>query len=678
MSLNSYELNSIPLNGGGDSAAGSGQLIALEQKVGFIGSGELIALEQEVQLYETGSGELVALTQSVETTASGTLITLNQRVRDITVPSHLTRTGWDLDVYVGSELLDKSKIIDVTDVIFEEGSSAIARIVLRGTAGSVDLDYYDGKSVVINAYVYSGSPSKINDDGVYRLFTGIVDITEFDIINEFIILNCVNERRKLINNNLLATVKTIGNWDATIFGSFKDTAEELDQRLQTVEYAADFDPYNNFLYTSWTPKSTADFTFADARIFTKAPRIERASAARIINKITLTMQYRYQRLHHRQRAFSWVSDADNNPCRILAEGYDMTRRDMITEAVKNAGWPVRGAITFTGPPSAGWYSCNGTYAALSYTTTTAQLTERTLYTGPSTPETPVLDDDGNQVYDPVTTGVINYNNVFCTTASWNATTRWAQTVQEDFTVTITAPQSISQFGTVEAGQTFGQEDDFDTSIWEDYGAYNNQSPNGDATYFLDQDWNESGFYKAFRIALDRARTQIRGSHRDTRVILTVPLTAGLNLGHTVATTATRLTCKGKVQKYTHFFNHKTTEAYTVIEVVLSRSTGSTTNQSLTIPARLNTDSAPAAGGTINLGNHFGEDPSQSGAENWTGFIGNKVVQNVKTNYLQAFIVDVPAIEDSSRKNKTLTSSTSYTISIPNDSLSVTFEGTSLA
>lgn len=683
MALNGGSLNSHAINASAAAVTiigtGSGTLVSLEQTVANIGSGTLVSLEQTVNLLETGSGTMITLNQDVQTTASGTLVIFDQKVRDLSTPSHLTRTGWDLDVYIGGEQINKGTIIRNVDIEFSEGDSSLATIVLRGQAGAQDLDYYDGKEVIINGQAYSNSNNPTQTvDGNYRLFTGIVDITEIDLINEFITLRCINERRKLINQNLSATVKTIGTWNETIFGSYRDTAEELDQRVSTIPYSADFDPYNNFILTSWTPKATADITFAGSGIFTKEPQIQRANAARIVNKITLKMQYRYQRLHHWQRSFSWIGDIEDNPCRILAGGYDLTRRDLIAQAVQNAGWPLRGSIAFEDPPAAGWYSCNGTYAALSYTQTTAEMVARTAFTGPSTPDELVKDSEGNQIYDPVTTGVVNYDKVFCESASWKGTTRWAQNVTEEQTVTITAPQSISQYGTIEREQTFGQDDSYDTSVWENYTAYSDNSPDTSASYYLDQDYNSAAFNTAFQVALQRAKMQILDSHRDTRVIITVPFRPDINLSHTVATTATRVSCKGKVQRYVHLFNNSTTEALTRIEIVLSRASGSTTDQTLAIPARLNTASETYPTGTISLGNHYGEDPSQAGAENWTGFIGNKVVQGVKTNYTQSFIVDVPPVPNNLRSNKTLAGTTSYTIEVPNDSLTVTFQGRSLA
>lgn len=675
MSLNNSELNSTPVNAGAGRTVGSGAIVSLEQKVGVIGSGVLASLDQTVQHRSTGTGAITTLSQSVQEVFSGSIVDLDQTVRDLTdtTASHLVRTGWDLDVYVGGEALDKSKIIGIASINFSEGDSATASIVLRGDIGAQDLDYYDGKSVIIKAKTYSSSNNPtITTDSDTRIFTGIVDITEIDLINEFITLRCVNERRKLINDNLSSLVPTIGTWSETIFNGYADTAELLDQRIQTVQKSLDFDGYNNYMLTSWTPKATADFTFSGGAVFTKEPRLERASAARIINKVNINMQYRYDRWHHRQVSFQWTSPIDNNPCKILVDGYDLTRKDIVREAVKQAGWPLRGDITFTAPPAAGWYSCSGTYAALSYTNTTARLEARTDINGNT-----VTDSEGNTIYDPVTTNVTTYSDTFCAGASWNATTRWAQTVTEEQTITVTAPQSTSQYGTITKEVTYGLEAPINSATWENYTRYDTNQGSGN-NYFVDQDYNEAEYRNAVKVAMAIAKTDILSSHRDTRVIFSIPFKPDINLSHTVETTATRISCKGKVQKYTHSFNHRTTEAFTTVEVVLSRASGSTSEQTLAVPARLNTGSAPSAPGVINLGNHFGEDPSQSGAEAWTGFIGNKVVQGVKTNYTQIFVVDVPAIENESRDNKTLSGSTSYNIEVPNHTLSVTFEGKSLA
>lgn len=673
MSLNSFAINSTPINAGASSSVGSGTIVSLEQKVVVKGSGTIIPIEQDVQLRSVGSGTIVTPEQTVRETFSGNLIILDQTVRDLTdtTASHLVRTGWDLDVYIGGEKIDRSLIMESTSVDFTSGNSALASVVLKGQAGSQDLEYYDGKSVFIVANTYSSSNNpKITTDSKTRVFTGIVAIAEFDIIRERIILNCVNERRKLINDNLSKVVPTIGLWSKSIFDSYKDTADYLDQRISTVRKSLDFDGYNKYSLYSWTPKGTADISLSGSGIYARQPVIKRTDASRIVNKTIIKMQYRYQRLHHRQKSVQWTSPIDNNPCRILAEGYTMTRRDMVIEAVRSAGWVLRGDISFVNPPAAGWYSCNGVYAALSYTNTTARLEARTDIDGNA-----VSDSEGNPIYDPVTTNVTTYNDAFCAGASWVATKRWTQGVTEERTITLNCPQSQSQFGTVTREQTFGVQANFNTANWENYTRYTNLGLG--TTYFIDQDYNSAEYTKAVRVAMEKAKTEMLDSHRDTRVIIQIPFYPDIKLGHTIETTATRINCKGLVESYTHTFNHETTEAMTEITILLSRVSGSTTDQSLAIPARLNTDSAPSAGGVINLGNHFGEDPSQSGAENWNGMIGNRVVNGILTKYPVAFIVDMPAIEDSVRSNKTLSGTTSYNVEIPNNTLTITFEGSIL-
>ncbi len=657
-------LNTTTLNGEG-APTGAGGLASLVQSVGFVGSGELANLEQTVVLRITGSGNQALLEQELKTIGSGNQALLEQKVKDATVLDNVDKFGWNLVVVVGGFTIPEEQLRGMATIVKSEGDSSIAVINIKPPTGIQDLTLYQGKSITVDVEIPSGT---------FRLFTGVVDIPEVDLALEFLTLRCTNRRRELINSALASITPTIGYYSDQVFSVPKDTAQELDQRLETIPQSLDFDGRNNFSFTNWLPKSTANFTLDDGDIYIDRPRVEVTSRGRVINKINISLEYRYERNYHMQRTFLWESPIKDSVCSMLLGGFTLTHRAMINEAVDAAGWPLRGEISYDAIPADGWYRC-GSDLTIGYTSTTHAIT--------TTPKTDasgdsVTDSAGNQVYENSNRVTTSLAAVFTTGASWTSTTRWAQTISENYIVTVQAPQSQSQYGTIEIDESHGVQDDFDSTEWEDYTAYKNLGLGNN--FSIDRNDNIGVFNNAFTTILNRAKTTILGSHRDNRVTVSGHYQAGVSpiwpqveLKHTVELTADVVASKGKVFRIEHRFDCESREANAEIELALSKSEGSTSDSPLTLPARPS-DSPTIPSSTITLDNHFGEDPSQDGAELWTGYIGNAFISGVQTNFPQSFTVDAPAISAELRDLRNISASVSYDVEIPDDSLTITFDG----
>ncbi|MCP3675340.1 MAG: hypothetical protein GY829_12820, partial [Gammaproteobacteria bacterium] len=59
-----------------------------------------------------------------------------------------------------------------------------------------------------------------------------------------------------------------------------------------------------------------------------------------------------------------------------------------------------------------------------------------------------------------------FNNYYALNVVFSAATRFAQTITEEYTITVTAPQSISQYGLIEWEQSGGAEIEYDAAVWE--------------------------------------------------------------------------------------------------------------------------------------------------------------------------------------------------------------------
>lgn len=661
-SVNTFAINERQINSS-VIVTGAGTMVSVEQTVRIEGSGTFVQIEQEVQLLETGSGTMVSIEQLVEATASGSIVTIEQRVIDSSpaVPTHEQRTGWDATLLVGGVTIPLAEIHGNIMVTKTENSSSLLTVTMIPPTGVQDLDFWQGKAVTLDMHT--------NETSTYRVFTGVVDIPEVDIIEQKITLRCTNRRRELINTTLTTVVPNIGYYSSEIFNEADELAKELDDRLSTVPYSLDFDGYNNYRYIAWEPKSTADYVWDDADIYYATPQVELSSRGRIVNTINIDFEYRYPRIHNKEVQYSWTSPVQSDVCLILVDGYSMTPRAAIESAIAATGWPLRGNVSYGDVPADGFYRCDilGTYAAFTTRRTTVSTTIKRDADGNA-----ITGVDGNPVTETNRTSISDVRNLLAGSATWNATFRWAQDISEKFTLTVKSPQSVTQYGTIENDVVYGVESSYNTEDWENYTQYTDEGQ-GSLTYAINKDTNLATFNSASVTAIRVASTKIISTHRDTRVRLFRSILPELELHHTVEATADKISCKGKTRKIIHTLNVNTGEAKTVAEIALSRATGSGSSSTLSPPTRPS-DTLPSTTDSVTLGNHFGKDPTTEKAKQWNGMIGNAILyQSGRTTYPESFVVDAPAIPGTQRDHRILTKAQTYNVEIRNDSLTVDFD-----
>lgn len=637
-------------------ASGEGALVEFEQSVGIRGEGELISIEQDVALRITGGGQLISFEQVVATFGDGNLIAIEQSVKS-GIPDHVTRTGWDVTLVVGGETIPRGQIHDMVNIVRTEAGAALMDVTIIPPRGVQDVESYAGKAVTVDLET---------PQGIVRVYTGLVDIPDVDIIGRKITLHCTDRRSELINSQLATVVSSIGSYSTVIFGTPKDTFEELNNRLTTIPKTVDFDAYGNYNIVNLRAKASPDFTLVDNKVYYRDPRVEYTSRGRITNKITIGFQYRFNRLWHMERLWSWTSPIANNICLALQRGYNFAQRSMIKAAVEGVSWPLRGDISFTAIQPSGWY-CGG----IGFTTYSFNAGSGLTVAQVDSNGDPVLDSSGNPVM--TTTGSFtDVGGTLANGATWRGTKRWVQSFTESYTLVVQAPQSQTQYGTVEGFNNYSNEDPVDSSGWEnDYKAYNNPYNKVETTYFVDNAVNRSTANLAIATALNIAKTTILNSHRDTRVTIYRSLWPEIDLKHTVKIDTGVLQAQGKVYSITHSLNVGTGEAVTTVVLALSRAQGSQADSTLTIPTKP-VDTTMPVDSPIVLGNHYGEDPSTEAAKLWNGRISNAIVGFTRTNYPEQFIVDTPEIANEFRQERVLTGGATYSVSIPSDLLVVVF------
>ena len=672
----------------------------IAQTIGIIASGNLIEIEQAVDLRITGQGPLLSIGQTINTVAAGNLTRVAQSVRATIAPTEY-EPPFDLELIVGDMTIPCSQIHGAISISRSESSAALMDVTLIPPKGAQNITQYQGKSIILN-YIEGNAST--------RIYTGKVDIPEIDIMGQKITLRCTDNRTEQNNALNPVFVQGIGQYSEAVFGEAKDQNDEIEKRLRTVQASLDYDANGLVTYTSWTPKATADFVFDNPDIYRRTPQVEVLSRGRVINQVTLDITYRWTRLRHRERSWKWTFPWNANEwCGFLVDDIGVPPSDAPRRAAQGAGWAIKpGSYQTIGLPPTRAYHCRVPLTVQGFpvlstgwqtivwspTTSNCDTRQKTDSSG-----NVVTDSSGNPVYESVTCLTSNQQNDYAISAQWTAAKRWAQTVEQHGSYTISAPQSIAQYGLVERSDRTGVQSDFDAQSWETMDSYQHppansfHSANGD--YVLNQNLQDIGEMRdAFSCIAAKAAADILGSHRQNYVTLQLPFQPGIDLRHTIETTAGKIKCKGKAYSIRHMLDVRDKFSETEIQIALSRSEGSAVDNRPPLNFAPVSDPLQAEPNTFRMGTWVGgrggvqltgydgdrqtdidlSDKSAAGLPKGAqGFITNYRVWRPQPLFTESFIVDTPDIEASARDLLITESTQSGTVAIRNDHLEIVFD-----
>jgi hypothetical protein len=640
-----------------------GVLVNLEQYVAFVGQGAIMDIAQEVELRISGSGTLIELDQTVTTQAtSGSLLLLEveQKVPTPAEAAFYDKNGWDLVVSLGGFNIPRDTIQEC-EVVHGINDDSRAIVKLNPRAATYNLYSYQGRPLIISVRTTGG---------FQRIFTGIVDIPRVEVVNEKIILEGVSVRETLIRNTMTPFVAGIGYYSETVFGPRNNVYQEMNDRMSTIPYDLDFDPYGNWSVTSWTPKGTADITLGNSALYReREPEVRIESAREVVNRVGIVLNYAYQRLHQASLSYNW--NPGLQPCDYLTTGNTLPNREMVRNAAGSAGWRVTN-MSFTDLWPSGWYHCGG--VSIGWVNSFVESFIR---------NNPATDGSGNNYSNSQMISTFNINQLLCQGAQWTCKKRFTQNVQETYILTVDSPQSQALYGVREKNENLSLQAEFDASQWEDESLYDTEFSGtkiaqSTTNYYVNMDTENTELNNAMTTMLNKSRTTILASHRDTEIAFTTFVNPNYQLRHTIRLNTTRIEAKGKVRGIVHKFTPDG-EATSTVRLALYRSVGSQADSAL-VPVTRPSFAAPPSMGSVVLGSRWGQDPSQSGAANWNGYVGNKWVTSgggfntntYKTTYQESFIVDTPSIPANRRDQQNYSRSGSYNIGIPTDSLTITF------
>lgn len=468
--FNSITLNSNALDGIG--ITGNGSIVSVSQSISGQTTLEIvISFVQNVGLGNSGSGTIISFDQSVQVIGSGIITALAQKVEISNSNTFFNRNKYDCEIYINGVLVPKSQICDQLTVRKSEGIASAVKFSIIPPLGVQDAESYQGQPIFINVTDNSGM--------IHRIFTGYIDTPSLDIIDKKITFDCTDRRQTQILALPSSVISSVGQFSQDVFGQPKDNADELSDRLMTVAASFDFDNYGNYQLTPWSPKTSADFVIDDSTIYYNKPDVTFTNRTKTLNTINITVNYRYQRLHQQVANVVWSGYQDFINDWFSKGTPTFPQRTSISSSASATSWSPIGPINFIALWPAGAYSgivwqpntIVNTYVArtqITYLTPPVYNPVDPLVWPDGTKhaiETYILDASGQKIYDVGTSTVTDTSSPLCRGAQWIAGKKFAQTVNELYTIKISSPQGVSRFGIIDSHETVNINDPYNTAVW---------------------------------------------------------------------------------------------------------------------------------------------------------------------------------------------------------------------
>lgn len=565
-----------------------------------------------------------------------------------------------------------ARVIGSLSTYAQRGDTRTATFIYNNPPGVVNPNTFVGKAVAID-HVHEGVTR--------RIFTGWVDKPVYDFHQKYTTFHCSNRRKEQLDNVTRAQLDTAigGYWSKHVFDEEATGSEYAAARLSTVNATLDYDAGNTLRLISNAP-GTVDYSLGEPDISDQNLNVTWNNRDGLVNRVAVKFQYRYERLRHRERSFSWTHPhAGNNWMLQLKNPAPHVSRDMITQAINATGWVLKSAISFTGLPPAGTYQdATGTYL---WSPIQSNYDLEYQKDADGNVET---DADGNPIVESSSrTSQIDWTNKFATVADWTMATRFSQTITENYEITVEAPQSIDQFGAVDArNYSYGIEAEYDGDSWDDLQVYEaptgTQSPNED--WVIDKDDTEVGgrseFEAAVQAAIAKAKQDILNTHYRNYVDIVLPkqIASEYDLYHTLHIATASVACVARVYSIQHGMDIQTGFQQTNVRLALSLidSAVSVTDAPVAIPTPPATTDAAATVNTIVLPTRIGNisgAPAYDPA--WTGLTTNYInASGGGPTYPEAYVVEPDAVSDADRQEREVTAASTVDVEIPNNTLTV--------
>lgn len=534
---------------------------------------------------------------------------------------------WRVRLLVGG--VDMTSLLTGSlDVDREEGAAGVAGFTLLLPPGPVVPPDWTGKSVELD-YIST------DRDGIVttaRLYTGSLEMPAWDSNKRMLSCECSDQRQDRVEALTIEQIDALipASWSPDIFEPLEGRSrwDYAEERLSTVTASLDCSPLGALRLTSWFAGAPA-FIYGPGTTLYNSVQIELQPQGAITNTVEIDASYRYQRLYQHNVSFGWThpgmggNSGINGFCNWRNYSTELPTTDMIEGAVTGSGLSLVGRVGgFKLPPS---------------------------MSNPCGDGSPWINNFADLWLSATATGA----------------QRWAQSVTERYTVTITA-------GVVGTPVINRQSASFEveTTTTEDWLA---EPPRGNGSIVdVSDEARRVGFLTS---AFARARSTLVGAHRGTTVSWQTPtdLALGVDLTHTLRLDDTAK-ATGKCRRIQHSIDLGSGRAVTTLGIAVMRGGG--INTPLVIPPAPDTSLPPitASGGTLatQLGglnsNPITGMPIPPYDEDRMGFSGNWGGGGIGEVFPRRFSARSIDIAPEYRDELKAEAVASYSIGIPQDQL----------
>lgn len=632
--INSGTINSTPINT--TQTAGAVGIISVDANITVTDDTGYVFVNADIEVY--GQGYISVDAQATITNATGVIsVDAELGINEIGYVSTdalinvydmdelaLNSQNWTAKITIdGADYSDR--IIDIVSVEAEEGMARIATFKIKNYPGIIDPVSFVGSDVVIHA--------KINTSE-FLIFTGIVDVPEFDQTNGVMKFLCTDNLQEIFETQEKDRIAAIvgGYYSEAVFNNKNTGWDYALDRISTIPASIDLTPARTERITNWEAKITPDFTFNTNRFIENSERAFIANRRNIKNSIDISLKYRFKRLKERVQRYDWRPKF--YLCDYLLNPYKLPTSLDVKNAVNATGWEIVQEPVYTYMPGSRLISCYGKNIAY----------------------------------------VNNTDNIVG--ATFKIGKRFSQDTTEEYKLRVYNQESINKIGEINIALNFAAITDYDDSFFEsssivetdlsDFGTPLTDV-NGDS--YVNKD-SAADRNDAIDASVNLAKTEIRKSHRNNRVEFATPLYPVVDVIHTVQLNADNLTAKGKVGRVTHTINTNSGESISRITIKLSKKLGTGVGQTdgITPP-----DTLPKTPDTqskiLKLDTHIGGQSAPPFDEAWGGLITNyQTTFPGDETYNFEFVINTPDINEQSIDHMAASNDSNIHVDIPDDLL----------
>jgi hypothetical protein len=422
-------------------------------------------------------------------------------------------------VYCLLDNIDVSdKIIDEISIENEEDSSAIAELYILPNSGVIDPLIYIGKNIELHWRQYDNQDQLVFSK---RRFYGMISEVEWIPDRRVIKLTADTQLPSYFDGLSKIEIANIigGLWSDKVWDNTDDSTgwTYAQERLSTTENCIWHDENWILRISDIKAKRSgndiiSDFIFTDSARFHETLNLEYAQRSEMINEITCEISYKYQRKRQRTIKVDWTQYGGGYNAGIaglksmICDGnsFQICQRSMVEGAASSGDWVVQSPINFDplwGPQivqcGSGMYDIIvwGVGVTNVYTPIKNEDGSYKKVVGVYTGADDVayrkvdLDPTSSQGYETATPESVT--GALCTGAHWSAARRWVQDIEENYTLMVQAPDSISTIGKVTKTENYTIDANVDNGDWENsLEPYKDNEPSlGKHKLYSDDYWN---------------------------------------------------------------------------------------------------------------------------------------------------------------------------------------------